>query len=109
MISLALLVIFLIASLVYGRASKDMQRLDKMRLEREPPDAPAAILGAATEFLNKMGLPMAAGGDELQAFCNRSGLGDEYRRTNRRLLGAIVVAVLCIAAILAIARYSAPV
>jgi hypothetical protein len=100
MISFGLLVIFLWCGLVYSRASKEMVRLDKLRLEREPPDAPKAILGAATEFMRKMGLPMAPGGDELKAFCARNGLSQEYDRANNRLLGSIVVAVTCVVAIL---------
>ncbi len=104
MTSLILLVVFLIAALVYARASKAMQRLDTIRLEREPPDAPTAALGAATEFLNKMGMPMAPGGDELKAFCERQGLGPDYQRANRQMLGAITVAAFSIAVVLWLAR-----
>jgi hypothetical protein len=99
MTALALLVVFLLAALVYARATKDMQRLDKIRLEREPPPPPEALLGAATDFMRKMGLPMAPGGRELEQFCARNGLQSDYDRANRKLLGAIAVAGLCIAAI----------
>lgn len=100
MISIALLVVFLWCGLMYSRANKELLRLDKLRLEKEPPETPQAILGAATAFMRKMGLPLAPGGDELKAFCARNGLAAEYERANNRMIGSIVVALMCIVGIL---------
>lgn len=95
MVSFALLVLFVLCGLVYGRASKQLNAFDKMRMEKEPPEAPNAMLHSATQFARKMGIPMAPGNDELKAFCERHGLGADYKRANQRLFGSIIVALLC--------------
>lgn len=94
-IQVALLVLFVFCGLVYSRATKALVALDKLRLETEPPAAPENILGAATDFARKMGITLAPGGTELKSFCERHGLGAEYQRQNRRLFGAILVALAC--------------
>ena len=100
MLSLALLVLFLFCGLVYARASKQLNAFDKLRMEKEPPEAPNAMLHAATQFARKMGIPMAPGNDELKAFCERHGLGADYKRANQRLFGSIIVALMCAVAII---------
>jgi hypothetical protein len=96
MISLALLVVFIFSGLVYARSSKALIKLDKIRLEKEPPASPdTSVTGAATEFARRIGIPMAPGGDELKGFCERHGLSAEYHRANRSLFGAIIVALAC--------------
>lgn len=90
-----LLIVFLVCGLVYGRASKELQRLDKLRIEKEPPPLPENMLGAATDFARKMGITLAPGGEELKRFCDKHGHGAAYSSANRRLYGAIVVALLC--------------
>lgn len=92
---IALLVLFVYCGLIYGRATKELVRLDKLRLEKEPPPAPDNILGAATDFARKMGITLAPGGTELKGFCERNGLADEYQRHNRRLYASILVALMC--------------
>lgn len=95
MLSWALLVLFVFCGLFFARASKRLNKLDKLRLEKEPPPAPAPMLHAATEFARRMGIPMAPGGEELKSFCERNGLGAEYHRANRVLYGAIILALAC--------------
>jgi hypothetical protein len=77
-------------------STRRLVRLDKLRLEKEPPAAPDAMLGAATDFMRKMGLTLAPGGDELRDFCNRHGLASEYRSANRMLYASIVIGVACV-------------
>lgn len=100
MLSFALLVLFLFCGLVYARASKQLNALDKLRMELEPPEAPNAMLHSATQFARKMGVPLAPGNDELKAFCERQGLGTDYKRANQNLFGAIIVALMCAFAII---------
>lgn len=95
MLSFALLVLFVVCGLVYARASKTLNSLDKLRLQLEPPAQPQAMLHAATQFARKMGIPLAPGNEELRAFCVRHGHGDDYSRANRLLLGSILVALAC--------------
>ena len=95
MFSFALLVLFIFCGLVYARASKALTRLDRLRLEKEPPAQPEPILHAATEFARRVGIPMAPGNEELKKFCARNGLTPEYTRANRMLFGAILVALAC--------------
>jgi hypothetical protein len=100
MLSFVLLVLFVFCGLVYARASKQLNAFDKLRMEKEPPEAPNAMLHSATQFARKMGIPLAPGNDELKAFCERHGLGADYTRANQRLFGSIVVALLCALAII---------
>jgi magnesium-transporting ATPase (P-type) len=100
MLSLALLTLFIVCGLVFARASKELSRLDRLRLEREPPPNPDPILGAATEFARRMGIPMAPGGEVLKDFCRRHDLIAAYDRANRLMYGSIVVAVLCAAIVI---------
>lgn len=100
MFSLALLTLFIVCGLVFARASKTLGRLDKLRLEKEPPPAPDPFLGAATEFARRMGIPMAPGGDVLKDFCRRHALIAEYDRANRLMYGSIIVAVACAAIVI---------
>jgi hypothetical protein len=100
MFSFALLVLFVFCGLVYGRASKQLNAFDKLRMEKEPPEAPNDILHSATQFARKMGVPLAPGNEELKAFCERQGLGAAYQRANRMLFGAILVALVCAYAII---------
>lgn len=95
-LSLALLVLFTACAFVYGWATRRLVKLDKLRLEKEPPPLPEATLGAATEFAKRMGLTIAPGNDELKSFCERNGLGIEYRNANRWLYGAILVSFVCV-------------
>jgi hypothetical protein len=92
---LILLVLFLVCGLIYARASKELQRLDKLRLQNDPPPNPDNMLGSATEFARKMGVTLAPGGEELKKYCERNGHGDAYNRANRRLYGAILIALMC--------------
>jgi hypothetical protein len=94
-LSVVLLIVFVACGFVYGQASKDLQRLDKLRITTEPPPLPDNILGAATDFARKMGITLAPGGAELKSFCDRHGHGETYTRANRRLYGAIIVALAC--------------
>jgi hypothetical protein len=93
--SFVLLVVFLFCGLAYARATKELNRLDKIRIEKEPPKDPDATLGAATEFARRMGIPMAPGGDVLKDYCARNGLSNEYTRANRLLFGSILIALAC--------------
>ena len=95
MLSFALLVVFIFCGLIYARASKTLTRLDRLRLEKEPPAQPEPILHAATEFARRVGIPMAPGNEELMAFCARNGLTPEYTRANRLLFGSLLVALAC--------------
>ena len=95
MLSFALLVLFVFCGLVYARASKQLNAFDKLRMEKEPPEAPNAMLHSATQFARKMGVPLAPGNEELKAFCQRQGLGADYTRANRMLFGSILVALAC--------------
>jgi hypothetical protein len=100
MLSFALLVLFVFCGLVYARASKQLNAFDTQRMEKEPPEAPNAMLHSATQFARKMGIPLAPGNDELKAFCERHGLGADYQRANRILFGSILVALACAFAII---------
>jgi hypothetical protein len=93
--SIALLTLFIVCGLVFARASKTLGRLDKLRLEKEPPPNPDPIIGAATEFARRMGIPMAPGGEILKDFCRRHGLIQEYDRANRLMYTSIIVAIAC--------------
>ena len=93
MLSFALLTLFVFCGLVYARASKALNALDKLRHELEPPEMPQPMLHAATEFARKMGIPLAPGNEELKAFCARHGRAAEYQRANRMLFGSILVAL----------------
>lgn len=95
MLSLTLLTLFIVCGLVFARASKELSRLDKLRLEKEPPPNPDPILGAATEFARRMGIPMAPGGEQLKDFCRRHGLSASYDRANRLMYTSIGVAIMC--------------
>lgn len=94
-LSSVLLVLFVACALIYARATRELVRLDRLRLETEPPKLPDDMLGAATRFARQMGITLAPGGDELKSFCERHGHGDAYKRANRRLYGAILVALCC--------------
>jgi hypothetical protein len=100
MLSFALLVLFVFCGLVYARASKQLNAFDKLRMEKEPPEAPNAMLHSATQFARKMGIPLAPGNDELKAFCDRQGLSADYQKANRLLFGSILVALGCAFAII---------
>lgn len=93
---LSLVAVFTACALVYGWATRRLVKLDKLRLEKEPPPLPDATLGAATEFAKRMGLTIAPGNDDLKAFCERNGLGIEYRNANRWLYSAIAIAFVCL-------------
>lgn len=108
MLSLALLVVFVVCGLVYARASKQLNAFDKLRMEREPPEAPNHLLHSATQFARKMGIPLAPGNDELKAFCDRQGLGADYARANRLLFGSILIALACAFAIIRLGPMSVP-
>ena len=94
--SLLLLAVFTACAFVYGWSTRRLVKLDKLRLEKEPPPLPDATLGAATEFAKRMGLTIAPGNDELKAFCERNGHGIAYRNANRWLYGSIIVAFVCL-------------
>lgn len=94
--SLLLLALFTACAFVYGWSTRRLVKLDKLRLEKEPPPLPEATLGAATEFAKRMGLTIAPGNDDLKAFCERNGLGIDYRNANRWLYGSIAVAFVCL-------------
>jgi hypothetical protein len=100
MLSLALLTLFIVCGLVFARASKELSRLDKLRLEKEPPPNPDPILGAATEFARRMGIPMAPGGEVLRDFCRRHDLTARYDRANRLMYTSIIVAIACAAIVI---------
>jgi hypothetical protein len=108
MLSFALLVLFVFCGLFYARASKQLNAFDKLRLEKEPPPIPDSMLHSATQFARKMGVPLAPGNDELKAFCERQGLGADYKRANRMLFGSILVALVCAYAIIRLGPIQKP-
>lgn len=94
--SISLLVLFTACAFVYGWSTRKLVKLDKLRLEKEPPPMPDATLGSATEFARRMGLTLAPGNEELKSFCERHGLAADYRNANRWLYGSIIVAFACV-------------
>jgi hypothetical protein len=86
-----LLIAFVLAALGYGVATRRLVKLDKRRLQLEPPPLPDPVLGAATDFARRMGLTLAPGSDELKDFCTRHGLAREYRIANAMLYVSILV------------------
>lgn len=94
--SISLLIVFTACAFVYGWSTRRLVKLDKIRLEKEPPPLPESTLGAATEFAKRMGLTIAPGNDELKSFCERNGLGKDYRIANRWLYGSIIISFVCV-------------
>jgi hypothetical protein len=97
MVSFVLMIVFLVSGLVFSRSSKELNRLNKLRLEHEAPKDQDAATHALAEFTRRMGMgmAMAPGGDVLKDFCARQGLSNEYNRANRAMYGAILIALAC--------------
>jgi hypothetical protein len=102
-LQLALFVVFLICGLVYGRASKELQRLNQLRLDKESPPPPTTAAEAAASFARKLSLKLSPGGEELKLFCERNGHAETFSRASRWLYASIMVALVCAYLILRIA------
>lgn len=88
--SILLLVAFVGAAFAHGWATRRLIKLDKLRLEKEPP--PASVLPPGlTGLTQRLGLKLAPSNEELKSFCERHGLADEYRNANRWLYASIAV------------------
>jgi hypothetical protein len=97
-IQFALLIVFLYCGLIYSRATKELIALDELRIAKESPSLPKGLVKAGN--VARRMFTFAPGGEELEKFCERNGFADKYRDQNRRLYGAIAVALVCAAVIL---------
>ena len=88
--SIAFLALFLASALAHGWATRRLLKLDKLRLEKEPPPG-AKLPGGLSNVTQRVGLKLAPNNEILETFCERHGMADEYRNASRWVYGSIAV------------------
>lgn len=87
---IALLLLFFASALAHGWATRRLLKLEKLRLEKEPPPG-AKLPGGLSNVTQRVGLKLAPNNEVLESFCKRHGVADEYRNASRWLYGSIAV------------------
>lgn len=95
---IALLVLFLVSALSHGWATRRLLKLDKLRLEKEPPPG-AQLPGGLSNMTQRVGLKLAPSNEVLRSFCERHGVGGDYQSAQRWLYGSIAVGFVSLVAL----------